>query len=450
LKQTGKIAQMNNLSRILLIAFSLAACSARTVVPSQTPPDNTATPTVTVIPSTVTPLSTATPDVTSTPIVEPISVPTAFYKDVNVVAKCAAVSQEIQHTNLGNDVAVLEGQSWGADNLTVPGFYLLNMKTGTSINLGRQDEMFSNGSVSPDGTLLFVEAGYAKFLIVLADGKVKKEVQLKEGLGFDAVWQDNRHLMMSIAWPHFDENNNRLTLGKMLWLNPFTGEQRTLVIDFPDLYFNPSSAWSWEKPWGKNPVVYSPSLNRVVYLAGYGTIFELWDIQKKKSLLSWTQFANAEQNIPRWSPDGTKFIMYGILGKVSNMYLPYKLYLVDNDGNLSGLVAGLGIEDYFWSPSGRFVALKIVGEGKDANGYPRDRLLVLDVQTGKITDSCVEFTASESDPALIWSPDETQILLNDKYSESPRHWRVILVDLAKGTAFPIAEDMAATGWMKLP
>jgi len=120
---------------------------------------------------------------------------------------------------------------------------------------------------------------------------------------------------------------------------------------------------------------------------------------------------------------------------------------VDNDGNPSELVAGFGIFDYFWSPSGRYVALELLG-AKASDGYYNDRLAILDVQTKKITDYCVEFRSSAGDPSLIWSPDETQILLNDKYITG--HWRVILVDLTKGTAFPIAEDMIATGWMKSP
>jgi hypothetical protein len=108
----------------------------------------------------------------------------------------------------------------------------------------------------------------------------------------------------------------------------------------------------------------------------------------------------------------------------------------------------LQIDDYFWSPSGRYVALLIFGN-KNSNGEYKNRLLILDIQTRQIADYCLEFTPFGVDePALIWSPDDTQILLNDVYSEEPRHRRIILVDLTKGTAFPIAEDMIVTGWMK--
>lgn len=444
---------MKKLLQILLIVFVLAGCSTGPIIPSQTPSNNLATPAVLAIPPTVT-LSTISPEVTSTPILQPISEPTAIDdQNAGVDSKCIEVSQDLLKDQMGNGVAVLEDQRIGADNLVVPGFYLLNMKTGASINLSRQGERFLNGSVSPDGTLLSVEAGFSKLLIMLADGKVKKELPLGKGWGSNGVWQDNQHLMIDIAGLDPDESR-ALKPGKLLWLDPFTGEKRILAPNFPNIY-NGYPLPNWGNQWGHSLVVYNPSLTRAVYLSDWGINYVLWDMQKKKPLMSWTQFANAEQNIPRWSPDGEKFIMYGILGKLSTMpegpYLPYKLYLVDNDGNFSQLASvsvNLQIDDYFWSPSGRYIALTLLGNIA-SDGYYNDKLAVLDTKTKEITDYCVEFRPSgESEPSLIWSPDETQILLNDKYSQENR--RVILVDLAKGTAFPIAQDMIATGWMKAP
>jgi hypothetical protein len=434
--------------------FFLAACSARTVAPSQTPPDPTAMPTVTAIPPTVTPLPTATPDVTSTPAFDPISAPTVVYaENAGVEAKCVAVSQEIQNTNLGNGVAVF-GNSFGEPD------YLLNMNTGVSINLGNQNERFFNGSVSPDGTLFFAEymifGDDGKFLkkyqslLMTADGKIKKEFPPSDRMLL-AVWQDNQHLIMFRSRPYYEpvahQEYSVLVPGTMLYLNPFTGQQRILVLDFPDLYTPASSAWSWEEPWGKNPVVYSPTITRVVYLAEPGYTYRLWDTQKKKALIDWV---NIDFNHhPRWSPDGSKFLMAVSDPSDHPGNYPNGMYLVDDNGNVLFQVPAF-IADYFWSPSGRYVALKLLGS-KASDGYYNDKLAILDTQTKKITDYCVEFRPY--DDSLIWSPDETQILLNDSYRNdiySQIHDRVILVDLAKGTAFPIAEDMVATGWMKAP
>jgi len=281
-------------------------------------------------------------------------------------------------------------------------------------------------------------------LLMSADGKVKKTLPWgKNWAGWEGriAWLDNQRLVLTYLAPTDQAN---VVEDEMLVLNPFTGSQRILTLTFPDVYDGPEN---------HDPVHYSPSLTRVVYLTGVGDdTFKLLDIQQKKPLLVWTEFKGYEQNIPRWSPDGKKFIIYGILGelRVIPTDLHYTLYLVDNDGNSSELVsrhADFWIEDYFWSPSGRYLALLLRGTAPD--GYSDDRLAILDLQTKEIVDECVEFRGMPySDPPLIWSPDETQILLDDQYSED--HMRVILVDLAKGTAFPIAEDMAAVGWMKAP
>jgi len=438
---------MKKLLQIALLVIMLSACSANPIVPSQTPPDFTAAPTVTMMPPTVTQLPTGTPDVISTSTSQPIFAPTVIYdKTAGVESKCVAVNQTVQKDHLGTGVSVLESRESGS------GFFVLNMQTGNSTDLVGKHNNFLDASVSPDGTLLAVyhvsgEIGNIKteLLLMTANGEIKKTFSWREEWGMDATWLDNQHLAFTILVPTDVINVGK---SKMSILNALTGGHRILEPNFPDLYdsFGYPLPY-WDKPWGGTLTAYNPSLTRAVYLGDPGSNYVLWDLQRKKSLLTWTQFVSIVQNTPRWSPDGTKFLMYGVLGTVDDISLPYKLYLVDNDGNPSELVAGFGIFDYFWSPSGRYVALELLG-AKASDGYYNDRLAILDVQTKKITDYCVEFRSSAGDPSLIWSPDETQILLNDKYITG--HWRVILVDLTKGTAFPIAEDMIATGWMKSP
>jgi hypothetical protein len=448
------VEQMKKILHVLFV-FSLASCSVAPAIPSPTLPHKTVTPIILMASPTV-PKPTATLEMTSTPAFEPISAPATLYKGVDVVSKCVDLSQDIQDSNVGNGIAVLESTT------EVPlGLYFLNMETGILTNLSKQNgRHLSNESVSPDRTLLSIDSG-SEILIMRADGTIKKELSSADERWRSAVWQDNQYLIMYRSRPYYEpvahEEYSILVPGTMLYLNAFTGQQRILVLDFPDLYTPASSAWAWEMPWHRNPVIYSPSLTRAVYLSWPGIYFKLWDTQKKKTLLTWTEFANTEQRIPRWSPDGTKFIMYGALSRLPAIPTKgpfYKLYIVDNDGNFSELVSGsvnLNVDDYFWSPSGRYVALLVFGGDNPSSGERKDRLLVWDSQTKQITDYCVEFNFSHySEPPLVWSPDETQILLNDKYSETPRLWRLILVDLAKRTAFPIAENMVATGWMKLP
>jgi Tol biopolymer transport system component len=104
-------------------------------------------------------------------------------------------------------------------------------------------------------------------------------------------------------------------------------------------------------------------------------------------------------------------------------------------------------DDYFWSPSGRYLALYWMDPNSGQSTSSRN-LVILNTQTLEAVDTCVQFSLPLDIPAPVWSPDETQILLNDAYLDN--HQRVILVDLQKNIAFPIAEDMQAQGWMKSP
>jgi Tol biopolymer transport system component len=236
-----------------------------------------------------------------------------------------------------------------------------------------------------------------------------------------------------------------------LWLDPFTGGRRTLSPDFPNLY-DGYPLPDWGKPWGMSLSVYNARITRAVYLAKPGYAYVLWDMQKKQALLNWVDIS--QDDPPRWSPDGSKFLMSVADASDTPGVYPNGLYLVDENGTvslpaLSDIYAAsqTSVQDYFWSPSGRFIAF--LADVKDVpNGEFKERLWVLDLQIRKITDYCVEFTPTQDGASLIWSPDETQILLNDQFSRDRR--RVILVDLARGIAFPIAEDMIATGWMKSP
>jgi dipeptidyl aminopeptidase/acylaminoacyl peptidase len=446
---------MRRLSRILLITVLLTGCSGRLIFPSQTPPDNTVTPAMIAIPPTATQL--VMPGPTPTATLQPISAPAATYIDPSVESKCVVISQDIQDNNIGNGLVVLESRRTGADNLIEAGLYLLNIRTGalTTINdLKANDGMLWSASVSPDGSTLAVRAGYPKFLMMTANGIVKKELPRGKGWASDAIWQDNQHLMINIAGLDPDESKVSKP-AKMLWLNPFTGEQRILAPDFPNIYADYPLP-DWDEPWGTSLVVYNPQLTRAVYLAEPGVTYVLWDMQKKKALINWTN--RDTQHHPRWSPDGSKFLMdVTYISKIPGDFST-GLYLVDDNGKVSmpaildtKAEQHISITDYFWSPSGRYVALLAFGDENSSTGESKSRLLVLDSQTRQIVDYCLEFNLfGASEASLIWSPDDTQILLNDKYNEGPRRRRVILVDLAKGTAFPIAEDVIATGWMKSP
>jgi Tol biopolymer transport system component len=283
-------------------------------------------------------------------------------------------------------------------------------------------------------------------LVLGADGSIQKALPWEKDAVSGASWLDNENVVINIAGANQSENQG-IKPDTLLVLNPFTGKRQIRKPDYPNLYDGYPLPF-WSEPWGRSISVYNPRLSHVVYLSEGGYTYVLWDVNKKKEvkrLLHWN-IASDEQ--PRWSPDGSKFVMSAYLGDTSSWPQPADgLYLVDTQGNTSKLLStnrDSYILDHIWSPSGRYIALL---EGVNNPEIQQKKLLILDTQTLKIIDTCVEYHSLTQSDTPIWSPDETQLLLYDNTKE---HSQVILVDLVKHIAFPIADDMEPRGWMKSP
>jgi len=186
----------------------------------------------------------------------------------------------------------------------------------------------------------------------------------------------------------------------------------------------------------------------VVFLGEGGYTYILWDLQQKKEITRLLHWNISGPEIPRWSPDGSRFVMSAYFGDMSLWPQPADgVYVVDAEAKIEKLMstgANVFILDHFWSPSGRYIALL---QNIPNSEIQEKKLLVLDTQTSKIVDTCVQYRSWTMNDTPIWSPDETQILLYDNTQE---HSEVRLVDLMKRVAFPVAEEMEPRGWMKLP
>jgi hypothetical protein len=76
------------------------------------------------------------------------------------------------------------------------------------------------------------------------------------------------------------------------------------------------------------------------------------------------------------------------------------------------------------------------------------RLAVLDTETMDLMDYCftvrVKYSSTKT-PAIVWSPDGTQLLLENKYIGDRS--QVIWVDLENGVAARLINDEYIAGWM---
>lgn len=435
----------------ILVSFlilSLIGCTQATPVVTSPalaatiPP--TAAATSTPIPSTKTPIPTFTPARSPT-----ISIATPASVNGNVGVKCLDGLDTLPEGRLGQGVLVVD--TFGSR------YSLWNMETGEKRSL-EEDRNFTSrsASVSPNGSLLALEKfdanGHNQLWIMDANGQI---LQTLDGDYLQAnnpawAWLNDRQLIFNVTFLQ-PETAGQDTPQHFLVLEPFTGEQQTLAAEFPNIFDWTGPATEWDAPWNQSHVAYNSSLTHAVYLGEKTLKYSLWDLARGKEVASLLSLQD-HSGPPRWSPDGSRFLMLGFKGDPANLpaQFDYQLYLVDTQGRMTSLDQGQkwSYDGYFWSPSGRSIALFLYQE----NGT--DRLALFDTQTKKFTDTCLSFTPDRSFVTLapVWSPDETQLILQDQVARPEGGFlsRLILVDLVKETAVQLTQDSQAKGWMTNP
>jgi WD40 repeat protein len=419
-----------------LFMFILVGCVANPPVTVQPPQVSTITPapSETQIPVTHVPthLDPFTPVPSKTPTPAPISViiPTP---EEGIQVRCADASS-IPQGKWGDGQVVLGNRKMLKDNQYELGSFLLEMTTRQIKNLDEPPNYYYFvDSISPDRSKLIV--GKQRFddtdhtiildhviTILSNDGIVLKQITPSISWQLWAskpIWLDNEHVIMDIAMDP-DENARRKLITSMV-LDPFTGREQILKPDFPYSY-----VWSDRFPRHERWVsgtAYNSSLTQVVYLGEKGSSYVLWDLRKRKLITAIIDETGMRQ--PRWSPDGTRFAMTGYFAKGfgldSHQETAYGFYLVSQYGKATKLLDYWTFDDYFWSPSGRYLALYWMDPNSGQSTSSRN-LVILNTQTLEAVDTCVQFSLPLDIPAPVWSPDETQILLNDAYLDNHQFW----------------------------
>jgi Tol biopolymer transport system component len=103
----------------------------------------------------------------------------------------------------------------------------------------------------------------------------------------------------------------------------------------------------------------------------------------------------------------------------------------------------LTIESLSWSPDGEKIAFWLY------DGDGNNTLMVADYATGQAVNYCVlnvtETHFPVSVPAPIWSPDGKYLMVENRYAIDKN--KLLVVDVSKNIAFPIAENANPVGWM---
>jgi hypothetical protein len=346
---------------------------------------------------------------------------------------------------------------------------LLDMSSGqiTPFSSARENQI--NHSVSPNRRLVSYQSVFLdtegkvigeELAIASADGKLLKTIPWEQRWMTLLGWLDNDRLMIS-----YDEPVEGKMPVSFLVLNPSTGERQVLRPDFPDSLDISSTLFPYWGGW--YGVMYNPALTRATYprfVSGSGEeyTYGIWDLTSNRPVASlesvFANFTLAHDKfpIPIWSPDGSGFVFQGLVP--FSDHIEQELYRVSSGGQIEQLThlyskAYIWESSYSWSPDGRYIAM-FIGPPLGA-AYEKARLAVLDTQARQVTDYCIPISFGREGarnpvlpPAPIWSPDSTQLLVQDWYAKDSD--RLILVDIKKDLAAQLAEDVEPMGWMAAP
>ena len=321
---------------VVLMILSITGCNGLISTPLSSPP-------VTAIsPAPTRPIS--TPSVTSylQPTIEASSppltqTPTLLPTSPNLTEECPTVGNEISLDVVANGGTVVISPR------DAP-LYLLDLQSGEQYNLPlmSNDSTISGIEASPDRNWLayreIVESPTGtisqQLWVITAKGQVEATVNFEENW-YWWRWLNSESIEIYVS---------DTLLGTVVVLNPFSGERRELAPSFPDIYnFIDQPSWT---------VMYSPDLELVVYLSNpspdqpSGVV--IWDILSQRVL--WQLAAPfTSSHPPAWSPLGHQ--VAAIVGG--------DLFLINRNGQvvtLPSLEELDSIEEFNWSPNGRFIA----------------------------------------------------------------------------------------------
>jgi hypothetical protein len=318
--------------------------------------------------------------------------------------------------------------------------YLMDFSTGYKTILGKG---IYDISVSPDGKWIAYQKignqlGNYQLNIQSADDKQVKHLEWeKDWVGF-IKWLNNHQLLIS---------RQRDPLYSIIVLDPFSGDQRELIPDYPDLPQAPLRYSSFQ--FDTSNLVPDPFLKYIVYPQRLNGKFYivLWDTQLSKPLAKLNDL-NDFGHDPIWDKLGEDFVI-----PVTNQWdrnarenAIDEWFRINLNGEVQQLThfgdqfkdAEIGTASL--SPDGRFLAFWLVVRPSIQS---TQSLAVLDLETETVINYCI----SGSGWSPVWSPDSRYIAIENDFAVNDD--RIILVDTKDGWAVQIAQGpvLRPAGWM---
>lgn len=439
---------------LLWVAVWLCGCSQQ--VPSPTTPPietvKTALPTHTPAPShTTTPIPTLTPTPTQTPVPTQTATITPSPGPLPItqaIQRSVTMEPNIPTGFLADGLILLQEQKMGqAAPLPVLGISTDNL-VPQPISGFPNAVQNTEGFVSPDGEGLLYEAERG-WIMVSVKGQVFSELaragSICYGLG---RW---------LGPQSFDCRFNESEGGKVLVVNPYTGEPKSIALDIRDFHYFPDvmlNTTGKTLPW--LPLVDS-SLTRVVYpKAGQNGRYALRDLQTGKDV--WVLEGYDLKSRPAWSPNGDWLAVGSYKTGAAGQFA---LWMIDRQGQAQQWVNFGNLPSFSpqikWSPDGRYV---LMTGGHVIEHRAHYDLFVLDTQTRQMVDYGDVWPSGFTPIAMHWSPDSRHVFIStwissinkdENFKTGDSQYRNFVLDVKKERLARIdfsGMDMRGLGWVK--
>lgn len=317
--------------------------------------------------------------------------------------------------------------------------FLLDLKTNVRIALKDSQGEFS---VTPNGKWLasrYVEESNKIWLLVETFGGAdQKLIAWNDDWFLLGGWLDNEHVWIS-----------HLTEPLMTVVNPFSGEQKELVPDFPGLETVAQAGEHFVL--GASSTLYNSSQELAVYprLKSDGYVYVvLWDRQANRVLAEVKDVTKSYSYNPLWSLD-QKEIYVAVTHKWDSDKPDDSIddfFSLSQDGQVRQLTdfgayfADIHIGSVSLSPDGKKIAFWLETR---PSSYKEQQLAVLDLETQQVTNYCIPGSYQGNAPSPVWSLNSRYLAVHNQYK--PNAGRVILVDAQDGWAAQVAE-LTPNGW----
>jgi hypothetical protein len=326
--------------------------------------------------------------------------------------------------------------------------YLYNFDQQKRYDLPNSDVCFS--SVSPDGKLLACErytsvpSTNISLVFYSPGGKIVKKIPMQKDW-FASMWLNSEYFTVSLTR---DPNEVPPTL----LIDPYTGQQKLLLSNFPGLKVFAGAARS-PFHFGSRSVVYDPTIELAVYPQttddGHSFIV-LWDLQAQKALAK-VEDLYPFLNHPVWSNDGKKFVVsVATYRNMVNDDSIDEVFSISRDGQIQQIThfgdfySNVHIETGSLSPDGKFLAINVTYDhpGPDQ----KYSFLVINLETQEVIDYCIP---PDSGNTAFWSLDNRYLAVGE-LGKSGQVIQSILINMQNATATQISDSAFPIGWMISP